>query len=116
MNNKQQLQRQKRIREKLKKNSDIPRLSVFRSNRFIYAQVIDDGKGVTLVGASEKELNSPPVKGYGKIEKAKELGLLIAKKALTKKIKNVAFDKGSYAYHGRVKAVADGAREGGLKF
>lgn len=115
-NNKQKLQRQKRIRSKLKKNSDMPRLSVFRSNRFIYVQVIDDNKGVTLVGASEKELNNPPAGRKGKTQKAKELGLLIAKKAIKKKIKEVMFDKGSYEYHGRVKAVADGAREGGLKF
>jgi large subunit ribosomal protein L18 len=104
-------ERAKRIRAKLKGTQDKPRLTVFRSNKFIYAQVIDDGKGKTLVAATEKEL-----KTEGKREeRAKALGALIAKKALSKKISSVIFDRGSYKYHGRVKQVAEGAREGGLK-
>lgn len=103
--------RAKRVRIRLKGTQDKPRLTVFRSNKFIYAQVIDDEKGKTLVAATEKEL-----KAEGKREeRAKALGALIAKKALSKKISNVIFDRGSYKYHGRVKQVAEGAREGGLK-
>lgn len=105
--------RQKRIRAKVKLNVERPRLSVFRSNKYIYAQIIDDVKGKTLLGISEKEL---PVSKAKRIERSKELGLLIAKKAGAKKINEVVFDKGSYKYHGRVKALAEGAREGGLKF
>lgn len=105
--------RQKRIRSKVKLNVERPRLSVFRSNRFIYAQIIDDVKGKTLLGVSEKNLSKLSGK---RIEKSKELGIALAKKALAKKINEVVFDKGSYKYHGRVKALAEGAREGGLKF
>jgi large subunit ribosomal protein L18 len=105
--------RKNRVRSKIK-NSDKPRLSVYRSNAHIYAQVIDDANGKTLVGASEKELALKEKKS--KTEVSKELGSLIAKKALGKKIKEVVFDRGSYKYHGRVKALAEGAREGGLKF
>lgn len=106
--------RKLRVRAKTKGTSDRPRLSVYRSNRFIYAQIIDDEKRKTIIGVSEKNLSiKEKVK---KIDKSKELGLLIAKKALDKKIKEVVFDRGSYKYHGRVKAVAEGARQGGLKF
>ena len=105
--------RKNRIRLKLKENIAKPRLSVFRSNKFIYAQIIDDSKEKTVLGLSEKHVTA---KVKTKIEKAKELGLLIAKKASEKKIKEVVFDRGSYKYHGRVKALAEGAREGGLKF
>jgi large subunit ribosomal protein L18 len=103
--------RQKRIRTKMVLSKDKPRLSVFRSNRFIYAQIIDEN-GKTILGVSEKELSEKGVK----TERAKQLGVAIAKKAIAKKIKNVVFDRGSYQYHGRVKALADGAREGGLVF
>jgi len=106
------IKRQKRIRTKIKASQDRPRLCVFRSNKFIYAQIIDDEKGQTLVGFSEKELNEKGVK----TERAKKLGEKLAKAAIAKKIKTVVFDRGSYAYHGRVKAVAEGAREGGLIF
>jgi large subunit ribosomal protein L18 len=106
--------RQVRIRAKVKGTTQRPRLSVFRSNKHIYAQLIDDVKRETLTGASEAELKS--AEKVKKADKAKELGLLIAKKAAEKKVKAVVFDKGSYKYHGRVKAVAEGAREGGLKF
>ncbi len=107
------LKRQTRIRKNVVANSDRVRLSVFRSNKYIYAQIIDKS-GDTLMGISEKVLAAK-----GKVtptERAKELGMAIAKLAISKKIKEVAFDKGRFSYHGRVKAVADGAREGGLNF
>jgi large subunit ribosomal protein L18 len=106
--------RQTRIRAKAKGVSAQPRLSVFRSNKYVYAQVIDDESKKTVVGATEKELSAK--EKLNKSERAKELGKLIAKKAIAKKIEKVVFDRGSYRYHGRVKAIADGAREGGLKF
>ncbi len=106
--------RKTRIRAKAKGVSAKPRLSIFRSNKYIYAQVIDDEKRETLVAATEKEL--PVKEKLKKSERAKELGKLISKKAAAKKIEKVVFDRGSYRYHGRVKAVAEGAREGGLKF
>ncbi len=105
--------RQTRIRAKVKVNVNRPRLSVYRSNKYIYAQVIDDVNSKTVVGLSEKALTK---KAKTKTENAKELGIAIAKKAIQKKVENVVFDKGSYKYHGRVKALAEGAREGGLKF
>jgi large subunit ribosomal protein L18 len=106
--------RKTRVRAKAKGMLVKPRLSIFRSNKYVYAQVIDDEKAKTLVGASEKELSTK--EKTNKTAKANKLGLLIAKKAVAKKIKEVVFDRGSYKYHGRVKAVAEGAREGGLKF
>ena len=106
------LKRQKRVRAKIKTSKDRLRLSVFRSNSYFYAQIIDDEKGETRVSVSEKELTEKGVK----TEKAKKLGIMLAKKAIDKKIKSVVFDRGSYAYHGRVKAFAEGAREGGLVF
>jgi large subunit ribosomal protein L18 len=102
----------KRVRNKILRQRLVPRLSVFRSNRFIYAQIIDDKSGKTLISANEKEVTSKMTK----IQKATEVGKNIAKAAVAKKIKNVIFDKGAYAYHGRIKALADGAREGGLVF
>lgn len=113
MQSQKQLKRAKRIRAKVTGTEDRPRLSVFRSNREIYAQLIDDVKGITLLGVSEKTLSE---KKGTKIEKAKTLGETLAKLALKKRIKQVVFDKGSYAYHGRVKSLAEGAREGGLQF
>jgi large subunit ribosomal protein L18 len=110
MNNKNRtIQRQTRIRKKVANVSDRPRLSVFRSNKYVYAQIINLS-GDTIVGLSEKTLK---VKGTP-IERAKLVGAEIAKLALAKKIKEVAFDKGRFSYHGRVKALAEGAREGGL--
>ncbi len=109
---KNKLKRQKRIRAKIIK-SDRLRLSVFRSNLYMYAQIIDDKIGKTLVSVSKKDLTSE-IKN--KIEMAKALGLALAKKAKDKKIEEVVFDKGAYRYHGRVKALSEGAREGGLKF
>ncbi len=90
----------------------MPRLSVHRTNVAIYAQLIDDDSATTLMSVSEKMLTT---KGT-KMEKATELGQLLAKKALEAKIKKVVFDRGAFRYHGRVKALADGAREGGLQF
>ena len=106
------IKREKRIRKKIAQVSDRPRLSVFKSNKYIYAQVIDQ-KGQTLFGLTEKILDK---KVATRVENARELGKAIAKVALDKKIKEIVFDKGRFAYHGRVKAVAEGAREGGLKF
>ena len=107
--------RHKRIRENLSGTNEKPRLSVFRSNANISAQIIDDTKGVTLVSASslEKELN---IKNGGNIEAAKVIGAEIAKRAKSKKINEVVFDRGGYLYHGRVAALAEAARENGLKF
>ncbi len=104
--------RHKRIRARIFGTKEIPRLFVFRSSRYLYAQLIDDEKGKTLVSANDQKLE----KIQGKINKANELGKLIAKKALEKKISKVLFDRGGYKYHGRVKSLAEGAREGGLKF
>ena len=107
--------RHERIRENLSGTSEKPRLCVFRSNANIEAQIIDDVKGVTLVSASsiEKELN---LKNGGNIEAAKVVGAEIAKRAKKAKIKAVVFDRGGYLYHGRVKALAEAARDGGLEF
>ena len=109
----QKIRRLKRIRNKIAQNLGIPRLSVFRSNQHIWAQIIDDKHGLTLVSASTKSIKTE--KGT-KSEKATEVGVQIAKLALDKNIINVRFDRGNYRYHGRVKALADGARSGGLKF
>lgn len=109
MNKKKNLIKQKRVRAKL---SDKLRLSVFRSNKYIFAQIIDDKKGETLLSVSENELKEK----LPKAEKAKKLGLLLAEKSKKKKIDEVVFDRGRFRYHGRVKALAEGAREGGLKF
>ena len=108
------LRRQIRVRSKIKGTKDVPRLSVFRSNKFIYAQLIDDQNRKTILGVSEKQFEKK--EKLRKMEKAKLLGALVAKKAKDKKIEKVVFDRGSYAYHGRIESVAKGAREGGLKF
>ncbi|MDD4332722.1 MAG: 50S ribosomal protein L18 [Patescibacteria group bacterium] len=116
-NKKKQLKmvrRHKRIRAKISGIINIPRLSVFRSNRSIFAQLIDDSEGKTLLSVSTKEVKAPAK--TNKTSAALLLGKILAEKAAAKKINKVVFDKGGYKYHGRVKAVADGAREGGLKF
>ena len=107
--------RHARVRNKISGTAECPRLCVFRSNTGIYAQIIDDVKGVTLVSASslEKELN---LKNGGNVEAAKVIGAEIAKRAKKAKINTVVFDRGGYLYHGRVKALAEAAREGGLEF
>ena len=101
------------IRRKLIGTTERPRLSVFKSNKAIYAQLIDDAKGHTLASAHSREINS---KGNADIELAKEVGKKLAEKAKQGGIENIIFDRSGYVYHGKVKALADGAREGGLKF
>ena len=105
------IRRKAKIRVKVKGTAKRPRLSVFRSNANIYVQIIDDDKGVTLASAHSKEIKSDGKK----TEICFELGKELAKKALDKKIKETVFDRGGYQFHGRIKAVADGARESGLK-
>jgi len=106
----------KRIRNTISGTSDTPRVAVFRSNRQIYAQVIDDQKRITLLSASSKEKEIAGVTGIKKTEQAKLVGKLLASKCKEKGIEKVVFDRGGYKYHGRVKSLADAAREGGLKF
>jgi len=101
-----------RIRKKVSGTSVRPRLSVYRSNKAIYCQLIDDRAGVTLAQASSKEVTA----GANKSETAKNVGSLIAERAKASNIGNVVFDRNGYLYHGRVKSLADGAREGGLQF
>ena len=112
--NKARLNRHKRVRGKISGTAECPRLNVFRSTKTIYAQIIDDVKGVTLVAASslDKEFNG----NGGNKEAARKVGELIAKRAAEKGISQVVFDRGGYIFHGRVKELAEGAREGGLKF
>jgi large subunit ribosomal protein L18 len=109
--------RHKRVRKKIMGTPERPRLNVFRSLKHIYAQIIDDYAGRTLVAAStlDRELRDK-IRYGGNIEAAKQVGALIAKRALEKGIKKVVFDRGGYLYHGRVKALAEAAREGGLEF
>ncbi len=117
MNNKS-LARRKiryRIRKKISGTTATPRLSVFRSNADIYAQLIDDSTGTTIASASSKQKDIVAQK-VPKTDKSKMVGEDLAKKAIELGIKKVVFDRGGYIYHGRVKAVADGAREGGLDF
>ncbi|TAL40701.1 MAG: 50S ribosomal protein L18 [Chitinophagaceae bacterium] len=119
MNPKEKSQRRQNIRHGIRRKisgvTQKPRLSVFRSNTEIYVQLIDDTKGQTLAAASSKDKDIVAQKG-NKSEKSKLVGAAIARKASELGLKDVVFDRGGYLYHGRVKAVADGAREGGLKF
>lgn len=119
--------RHKRVRAKISGTKKIPRFCVFRSANHIYAQLIDDEKGKTIASVDDLELKktktkiSAKTKAVGKELSSKaavafEVGKLFAQKALAEKIEKVVFDRGGYQYHGRVKAIADGAREGGLKF
>lgn len=103
--------RHNRIRAKVSGTPEMPRLAVFRSNKNVYVQVIDDTKGMTIVG-----LSSEKVKGKGLMERSGNVGREIAKLAKDKGITKVVFDRGGFLYTGKIKAVADGAREGGLKF
>ena len=103
------------IRAKVTGTANRPRMTVFRSNKDIYVQLIDDSSSHTLASASSKEKEIVSVKG-SKVTKAKAVGTAIAKKATTAGINNVVFDRGGFLYHGRIKALAEGAREGGLKF
>ncbi len=100
------------IRRKISGDKERPRLSVYKSNTGIYAQIIDDTQGHTLVAASSKEIGKPTLT----VEVSKEVGKNLAEKAKNSGIGRVVFDRSGYLYHGRVKALADGAREGGLKF
>ena len=103
------------IRKKLRGTAEIPRLSIFRSNKEIYAQIVDDNSGRTLVSASSRE-SGVGSKSEPKIARSKAVGNELAKRASAAGISNIVFDRGGYLYHGRVKSLADGAREGGLKF
>jgi large subunit ribosomal protein L18 len=115
--NKQREIRHARVRSKISGTADRPRLNVYRSLNNIYAQVIDDTTGNTLVSAStlDEEIKAT-VKSTGNKEAAKAVGALVAKRAIEKNIKNVVFDRGGYIYHGRVKELAEAAREAGLEF
>ena len=112
--NAQRLKRHKRVRAKISGTPEMPRLNVFRSEANIYAQVIDDVNGVTLASASSLD---KAIEGYGGNKTAaRAVGKLVAERCKAKGIETVVFDRGGYLYHGRVKALAEGAREGGLKF
>ncbi len=115
--NEMRKRRHKRVRKKVHGTPERPRLNVFRSLNHIYAQIIDDEAGVTLVSAStiDRELR-PKMQGLTKTEQARLVGKAIAERALAKGITKVVFDRGGYKYIGRVKALAEGAREGGLQF
>lgn len=110
--NRKRARRAHRVRAKIHGTAQRPRLSVFRSLKHISAQLIDDDKGQTLAAASDRDIK----KKSATVDVAKEVGANLAAAALKKKIKAVVFDRGSYSYHGKVKAVAEGARAGGLKF
>lgn len=120
------LRRQRRSRAKVLGSKERPRLSVFRSNKHVYAQLISDEEGRTIVAASDREIKSQKSKikktkktepqGNPGVERAREVGKLIAEKAKKAGITKVVFHRGGYAYHGQVKALAEGAREGGLEF
>lgn len=107
------IKRQVRVRKKIRGSKVSPRVSVFRSNKYIYAQAIDDQEGKTIVSVSEAELKEKVGK---KIDRAKNLGLSMASKLKKAKIEKIIFDRGSFKYHGRVEAFAQGLREGGLVF
>ncbi len=108
---KKRIIRHKRIRAKVKGTAERPRLCVFRTPKHIYAQLIDDEKAKTIISVSDAKITKK-----SKVASASEVGKLIAEKAVAKKIAQVVFDRGGYKYHGRVKALADGARKAGLKF
>lgn len=113
--NEMRIERHKRVRNKVSGTTEVPRLNVFRSNSNIFAQIIDDTKGITLASASsiDKELK---LTNGSNVEAAKEVGKLIAERAKKANINKVTFDRGGYLYHGRVKALAEAARENGLEF
>jgi large subunit ribosomal protein L18 len=107
----QRLKRRRRVRAKIRGSAERPRISVFRSNRGIFAQLIDDDAGRTLASVSWTE---PELRGLGPMEQAKRAGALLAQRASAAGIETAVFDRGGYQYHGRVQALADGAREAGL--
>ena len=106
----------KRIRKIIIGTNKKPRLSVFRSNKEIYSQIINDSNGETIISASSREKVIADIKNSNKVLIAENVGKLLAEKALKKGIKDIIFDRGGYLYHGRVKSLAQGARSGGLKF
>ena len=111
--------RHKKVRAKIFGTSKVPRLCIFKSNKYIYIQLIDDQKGKTVLSSNDLKLKKTKTKtsSYsGKVSLAREVGKIIAEKAVKKGIKEIVFDRSGYKYHGRVKALAEGAREGGLKF
>jgi large subunit ribosomal protein L18 len=110
------LRKRLRIRQKISGTNERPRMSVFKSNRQIYVQLIDDIAGVTLAAASSRNKEIAGKTGLKKSEQAKLVGKMIAEISIAKGISTVVFDRGGYLYHGRVKQLAEGAREGGLKF
>ena len=115
--NKARLNRHRRVRGKISGTAECPRLNVFRSSKNIYAQIIDDVKGVTLAAASSLDKELKAEIGYGgNKEAAKKVGEAVAKRAIAKGIEEVCFDRGGFLYHGRVAELAEGAREAGLKF
>ncbi|MFN2612994.1 MAG: 50S ribosomal protein L18 [Solirubrobacterales bacterium] len=107
------LRRRRRVRAKVRGSAERPRLSVFRSNRGVFAQLIDDDAGRTMAAVTWTETD---LRGLDRMEQAKKAGALIAKRAAEAGVSSCVFDRGGYRYHGRVKALADGAREGGLNF
>lgn len=109
------IRRHKKVRARVFGTSARPRLSVYRSNKGLFVQIIDDQKGRTLMGLSDRKLKGS-VKGKSKMERAQNLGLEVARLAREQKIKKVVLDRGGYKYQGRVKALAEGGREGGLEF
>ena len=113
--NKMRQKRHLRVRMNIAGTASLPRLNVYRSNKHIYAQIIDDEKGVTLVSASSNDKELKLANGSN-VEAAKQVGALVAKRALEQSITAVVFDRGGYLYHGRIQALAEGAREAGLKF
>lgn len=113
--NQARLKRHLRVRKKIEGTTERPRLNIFRSSKHMYAQIIDDAKGVTLVSASTVEKEAG-IENGGNVEAAKQIGALIAQRAKEKGIEKVVFDRSGYLYHGRVQALADAAREAGLEF
>ncbi|OGP17143.1 MAG: 50S ribosomal protein L18 [Deltaproteobacteria bacterium RIFCSPLOWO2_02_FULL_50_16] len=111
-----QRRRKQRVRKKVRGTAERPRLSVYRSSKNMYAQIIDDHQGKTITCATTLSSDFNGKKNKANVNGAKELGMIIAKKALALNIKDVIFDRGGYRYHGRVQALAEGAREAGLKF
>jgi large subunit ribosomal protein L18 len=109
----QRLRRRRRVRARIRGNADRPRLSVYRSNRGVFAQLIDDDTGRTLAAASWTE---PELRKLDSMEQAKRAGALLAERAKAAGVETCVFDRGGYRFHGRVAAIAEGAREGGLKF
>jgi large subunit ribosomal protein L18 len=107
------LKRRRRVRAKVRGSAERPRISVFRSNRGIFAQLIDDGTGRTIAAATWTE---PELRELGPMDQAQRVGALLAERAKAAGVESAVFDRGGYKYHGRVKALADGAREGGLTF